>query len=594
MVGPSQENCLLETINDCHWDKLNRLENDVREIASKQQGKLLFIVGACISFFVIGVSVWAAYSISQSQESLLSMVAQSEAVPLSKSNVSLADAARSMSFDSSYGKLLLSIVPAMVILMAGWMGFMGMRRLNLYDSEMSRIRETIDGRIDSIRNENREVYADIKKSVASMTKTELEKQANAVRTDFTGKIREESQRVGGLIESLKQYDFLREYAAPLTLNDMASKIGSLEGVAADIRRLFSEANKLDQYSMQHDDPMTKAKRDHRRKEAIQIVNSALEHDISGDPDDYFNVATCLANEKLYSLSLKVLQKGVSIFPSSVDILSTAINNSVQTGNLNLGMEYLQALQNISFDNWNWRAFTFAIQFCVTQNNAEQAKFLYEKSINHLPMDERPAVQYAKLFIELGKTRDAAEMLQGVVSRGFPAPQATSTLARLYLSLGEAEKSIEIGQIAAASDINLQSTTNMSSILFHIGMAKDMLFLREAQKVVDVLDAEASARLLEKAGSIFAYYKGSLRVSDSLPVVASSVALRIETIKSTLLSIGIQEQAINDLLGELSEKFDGNAGNKQNSLSNLLMRLATEDEKEVIAAVPQRMREDSDN
>ena len=86
-------------------------------------------------------------------------------------------------------------------------------------------------------------------------------------------------------------------------------------------------------------------------------------DIDGQASDFHNFAVSLADLNLNSLACKMLERGLSVYKSNVDLLANYLIYGFGSANTSDRCEeYYEALQSIDDKHWTWRAYSFSLDY----------------------------------------------------------------------------------------------------------------------------------------------------------------------------------------------------------------------------------------
>lgn len=136
-------------------------------------------------------------------------------------------------------------------------------------------------------------------------------------------------------------------------------------------------------------------RDKLRAIADTVIHSDA---IRGNADEFHNLAVEYTREwDDYMSGYDIIRKGLSYYPANVDLLADAIYYGSEAGRYDECKEQVERLKKVPLPMWNWRAFTFLIDFyldeldCVDWWDQEPAKKerLLENNLNQ-------ALRFAKL------------------------------------------------------------------------------------------------------------------------------------------------------------------------------------------------------
>ncbi|MBR5539520.1 MAG: hypothetical protein IKU61_06440 [Clostridia bacterium] len=129
---------------------------------------------------------------------------------------------------------------------------------------------------------------------------------------------------------------------------------------------------------------------------------------AGEPMAFHNFSVTLATIELYKLACDVLDKGLAIFPMSVDLLADYLIYGIDCGRYSECEKRYETLCMIDKSEWTWRAFSFSIAYIKrlrerTADAATRAEYkntvetLAKEYKENLPYREDGYRQYAELF-----------------------------------------------------------------------------------------------------------------------------------------------------------------------------------------------------
>lgn len=222
-------------------------------------------------------------------------------------------------------------------------------------------------------------------------------------------------------------------------------------------------------------------------------NSDLQ--ILGTADDYHNVAVSYARQNIFDCACMILQCGLQRIPFSIDMLADLIRYGISSGQYHLCDEPYLTLSRISKSRWNWRAFSFSIDYLI-------------EKINHIETDEEQyklkhqALVLADQFIEKEKSDQAyfkkanilsvfygegeeelteGDVLQIGLEQVRVAPKCALRLADIMFDKGEYQKSIENLQKCCINTFNPQPDINSSYAFLLLALSKASKIFSENQE-----------------------------------------------------------------------------------------------------------------
>lgn len=249
-----------------------------------------------------------------------------------------------------------------------------------------------------------------------------------------------------------------------------------------------------------------------------IVASLIEDEnnkksIAGLADEYHNLCSEYARKRLPALALKVAILGTKRYPQNVDLLADVIRFGGESVKWDACKKAYERLQGIPKQMWNWRAFTFTIDYLKARYSTEQeaekettykaALELAEAYKQSNLCDERAWVADAELKLIKNQIAEAIDTLEDGIKTVAVAPQCCLKLADLYLEQGKYEKVIHYAAIGATVTAQEQPSTSIGYLYYISGLAKDALIHKEALEKPD--DAQAGFRNLARVQGALSDY-----------------------------------------------------------------------------------------
>lgn len=143
----------------------------------------------------------------------------------------------------------------------------------------------------------------------------------------------------------------------------------------------------------------------------------------GKSEDFHNLAVDYAKQGLFLEACTIIERGITLRPSSVDLLSDFLlygkNVPAKRAQCQL---YYDTLTSIPRSRWNWRAYSFSIEHLLEERN-------YTTSIDQEKQIKEAAIEIAEEFIEKYSKKHAEH---DCVDRAY------ADLASIYAAYGEPE------------------------------------------------------------------------------------------------------------------------------------------------------------
>lgn len=260
--------------------------------------------------------------------------------------------------------------------------------------------------------------------------------------------------------------------------------------------------------------------------------------IYGTADDYHNVAVNYARQNIYDGACKILQYGLLAIPYSVDILADLVRYGISSGQYWLCEEPYNTLSGISKDRWNWRAFSFSIDYLVEKANhvssdlernglkqqaltladqfiekdkSDQAYFdkanilrefgddsinnqteqsVLRCGLNNVKVAPKCALRLADILFEKGDYKEAIENLWQCCNNTFkPQPDVNGSYAFLLLALSKASELFSDNQRDDYSEVEKMVYAIYKDLHTAISYGLNGVFRQTADKAISVIETQ---------------------------------------------------------------------------------------------------------
>lgn len=421
-------------------------------------------------------------------------------------------------------------------------GFLGLKRLEQFDAEISSIRRDLTSQLNQDRaivaRDAERFHTELTDRVNGFKETVAQLADQAVRgvvdervsvlekqwADFTAST---DATVDHIRESLKPYAWLEERKAEV---DYLVGIHTV-GVAHDRVTAFFAEGKTDI--------------------AIRIAEYTAASDLPGAANDYHNLVTELARQDQFPLAVRILDHGLARFPTNVDLLAGAVEYNVSNGDTRRAAEFYDRIRQVGFEHWNWRAFVFCAEYLRAASRIDEAMELYGKFREQIPDDERGYSLPGDYFIKLGRYREAIELLEGALASCRWASQSAVTLSQAYVETGEYEKAIATANRAIESNADVQPSVNQTAVVWQRAVALDALLHRELQKP----DANMTDALLGMVTECLIDYWTSVQMNDVRREYRLRGTERVKILRALLQKKGVGGEHFDRVIGELQSAFE---------------------------------------
>lgn len=197
-------------------------------------------------------------------------------------------------------------------------------------------------------------------------------------------------------------------------------------------------------------------------------------------NDFHNNAVKLARIKEYDQALEVCIEGLKRYPRNVDLLADSIEYSSEKGDFETAQLYFDELcEKIPRSNWNWRAFSFSIDFLMNDvtTNKQVLQEIIEDYCRYLPNEERAIMARSEFEEAIGNHQNSIAILAQALKELPVAPQCALRLADKQLELGKYEDVIQSVRYGLMASAEIQPSINISYLFLIKALAEDAILHR---------------------------------------------------------------------------------------------------------------------
>ena len=201
-----------------------------------------------------------------------------------------------------------------------------------------------------------------------------------------------------------------------------------------------------------------------------------------DADDYHNSAVDRARRGKKREAAQLCMDGLKKFPLNVDLLADTIMYSSEAGDLeNAAQHYAILKASVPFRRWNWRAFSFAMDYLLDTDpigNEEDCRLIVENYKRYLPFEEKASMAESKLEAALGNVDDSMKVLVEAIRTHTNASQCALRLADMQMERGLFEDVLNTANYGIAASAETQPSISIPYLYFIRALAKDHLLHRK--------------------------------------------------------------------------------------------------------------------
>lgn len=236
----------------------------------------------------------------------------------------------------------------------------------------------------------------------------------------------------------------------------------------------------------------------------QIGQTILDQDeIIGDANDYHNLSVEFSRSDDYATAFQIVEKGLKQFPYNIDLLADAIYYGSNAKQYEKCESYVEKLKSTPFARWNWRAFTFLVDYYLNKADwTEDTTQLFgftDKALDvayaHqeiLPNEEKGYLSEFKIRVlreryyraekKLEEAETESKLSEDVLKRAIESNEilAVQCCLRYADFLFEKQRYSEVISVCdqALQYGESQSSARLSYLLYLSGQSKDVLIHRE--------------------------------------------------------------------------------------------------------------------
>ncbi|MBL9153964.1 MAG: hypothetical protein JNK37_15840 [Verrucomicrobiales bacterium] len=500
------------------------------------------------------------------------------------------------------GDFIKVVIPLLAVAFGFAVGFLGLKRLEQFDSEINGLRSSLQNQLleerrlaatdrDRLVKTTEDRFADARRSQSEALEriekrqSELKLEMERAAAQSLNEIKEERSSAKIDRNSIRQ-EMLDELTrkAEEVASSARSSVGQLVGnelepllseASKDVEKKTEAANlllqeinlKLQQFgwlkqhvgSLDSFVAITSAGVAHKKAlelfqakqidAAVKLAKLVIESKCGGSEADFHNLGLEFARNDYHDHATEIVKVGLLFFPSNIDLIADGIKYATCSGQMNIAEELAQELLSIDSVKWNWRSYVFLADYYKARGDDEKSLEVYEqfRSSSLSTSDERGYSESVEFFERLGDLAKAEQFALEGLQKCVQAPQCAFHLAKLKLEQGKCTDAVRFASIALSQNIADQPTVNMSSIIWYRGAARVKYCLQLASmEVIDVPRLEREAILAAK----------DLSLSVAMPRIVrqheQEAAVQMQLLRQALAQVG-SDQVGNPIFQDLKDK-----------------------------------------
>lgn len=392
---------------------------------------------------------------------------------------------KSLPVQSSSDILNMSI-PILTIFAGFLVSFLGMKRFENIDSQLTEIKKELSDeyakKLNELNVSKKELINDYAERLASLERVregigaEVKTAVSTyVREDGSATISEISNACSKAEQDIKRMedsvlDFLSDYSWLINNKEELDKIraSSIQELYEMVSNAFADEDKNAVPSV------------------IAVVRRIIDSkELLGDADHFHNLGTALARHHYTKEAVGICELGLTHFPNNMDLISCLTLYNAEMGEFKSAEVYAEKLHEFDRNVWNWRAYTFYIDYCNYLPGTDALKKSTLECVAdyqvYLPTEEKAYMAAYETYVKYGMRNEAIDALKTAHAMLKVTPQCSTRLANYYLEIGEYEACIEAASKALAGNAQAQESVETGAIFGARGLAKDARILEAKMK-----------------------------------------------------------------------------------------------------------------
>ena len=236
----------------------------------------------------------------------------------------------------------------------------------------------------------------------------------------------------------------------------------------------------------------------KRIEELSSLLQNPEISFEGNSNDYHNLAVDCAKKEHYGFACIIIERGLQNTPYSVDLLADMIRYQLDKGSEDRMKKCevpYQKLKELNPNLWNWRAFSFSLDYLLEKWKAQKGASMIKSEIvrcadrfvKKMGDDPKYADQAyfdrAMVEKECGNKITAVEIeiLKKPIDNGYRAPKCALSLADIYFESQQYEDAIKMLQICAKNVFSPQPDISGGYTFLLTALTKATLLFDDHEK-----------------------------------------------------------------------------------------------------------------
>ncbi|WP_325198943.1 hypothetical protein [Oscillibacter sp.] len=210
---------------------------------------------------------------------------------------------------------------------------------------------------------------------------------------------------------------------------------------------------------------------------------------SGKADNFHNVAVAYAKSHYFDWACTILQRGLEekSTAGAVDLLADYLAYGISCGQQDRCSKYYQRLCKNPREKWNWRAYSFSIDYLLDQHNEDMEEVRYSKIREEALRianeaierrgDDQAYLDKAEIYKD-GLPEEERRILEDAVQKlGYAAPKCALRLADIMFEAAEYEEASE-KLLICCNAYQMQRTINKEYVRLLLALCKTSILFKK--------------------------------------------------------------------------------------------------------------------
>lgn len=276
----------------------------------------------------------------------------------------------------------------------------------------------------------------------------------------------------------------------------------------------------------------------KRLQDLTILLMERDISIKGNSNDYHNLAVDCAKHDDFDLACTIIERGLQKTPYSVDLLADMIRYRLDNGEYEKCEAPYQKLKSLDMSFWNWRAFSFSLDYLIAKPKVEKASLALSEEIircadsftqkwgDDPQYADQAYFDCAMVDRECGSKKMAREieLLRKPMDNGYNAPKCALRLADIYFKSQKYKETLEMLQICAKNAFSPQPDINGGYTFLLTALTKATMLFDDQKKDKKRYD-------VNEINEIYKDFRTALKELDRQSVYAKTAHNAISVIET---------------------------------------------------------------